>query len=346
MPENHRFRRTIMWIAIVAIAAALLIYAMGEVVRLLIIAALLAYILDPVTTFLESKGLSRTWATVVVFIGIVSALALGLLLMYPVVTREIQSLQTTDSASRTTEIFSKLETSIKERLGFLGLENMNLNEKAQELKGKVGEKLIVFFVTDFVSLVAHLVAIPFMIFFLLKDGREMKKLLISRVPNRYFEFSMNLIYRMDRHLGNYLRGQFLDAFSFGLLAAIALMVLQVKYAVFLGAFAGLANLIPYVGPIAGGLLSAVVTVLDTGDLAKVGYVVLAFALVKLADDAIIQPLTVAKSVEMHPLLVLLVIIIGGQAFGILGMLLSVPVVGFTKIILEEGITAYRKYRFA
>jgi len=68
--------------------------------------------------------------------------------------------------------------------------------------------------------------------------------------------------------------------------------------------------------------------------------------VKLADDAIIQPLTVAKSVEMHPLLVLLVIIIGGQAFGILGMLLSVPVVGFTKIILEEGITAYRKYRFA
>ncbi|MEK7671886.1 MAG: AI-2E family transporter, partial [Bacteroidota bacterium] len=97
---------------------------------------------------------------------------------------------------------------------------------------------------------------------------------------------MNLIYRMDRHLGNYLRGQFLDAFSFGLLAAIALMILQVKYVVFLGAFAGLANLIPYVGPIAGGLLSAVVTILDTGDLAKIGYVVLAFALVKLADDAI------------------------------------------------------------
>jgi predicted PurR-regulated permease PerM len=73
------------------------------------------------------------------------------------------------------------------------------------------------------------------------------------------------------------------------------------------------------------------------------YVILAFSLIKLLDDAIVQPVIVAKSVHMHPLTVLLAVLAGGKLFGILGMLLSVPVVGFLKVVLHEGIMNYRKY---
>ena len=345
MPDQWRSRRVMAWGAVACVVAAGVIYAFGGVIKLVIVSALLAYILDPVTTSLESKGLSRTLATIVVFLAISGTLALGILLLYPVITHELQVMQTSGSGERTTEILASLESSIQDRFGFLGIGELDLDEKVQQLKRWAGERMIDFFVTDLASLVGHLVAIPFMMFFFLKDGREMKRMLIRRVPNRYFEFSLNLLYRMDRHLGNYLRGQFLDALSFGVLATLALWILDVRFAVFLGAFAGTANLIPYVGPIAGGLLSAIVALLDTGDLVAPAYVALAFVVIKLIDDAVIQPLTVARSVEMHPLLVLLVIIVGGQAFGILGMLLSVPVVGFVRIAVEESITAYRKYRF-
>jgi predicted PurR-regulated permease PerM len=188
------------------------------------------------------------------------------------------------------------------------------------------------------------VAIPFIIFFLIKDGREMKKRVISLVPNRYFEFSLHLLHRMDLSLGNFLRGQFLDGLIFGVLATAALWLLHVDYFLFIGCFAGFANLIPYVGPIAGAVLAVMVVMVTSGNLTRVLYVLVAFTCIKLVDDSLIQPLTVAKSVKMHPLLVLLVIIIGGHFFGILGMLLAVPFTGFAKVGYEEGAKLLRKYR--
>jgi predicted PurR-regulated permease PerM len=202
-----------------------------------------------------------------------------------------------------------------------------------------------YLVSEGPTLIAHLVAIPFIVFFLIKDGRELKRMVISLVPNRYFEFSLNLLFKMDLQLGNFLRGQFLDALIFGILATIALWILDIPYFFVLGAFAGLANLIPYAGPIVGGLASVLVTVVYCEDMSRVVYVIIAFILAKLIDDAIIQPVVVAKSVDLHPLIVLLVIIIGGSFFGMLGMLLAVPAVGFLKVAVEETVKTVRKYQF-
>ena len=148
---------------------------------------------------------------------------------------------------------------------------------------------------------------------------------------------------MELQLGNYLRGQFLDAVVVGILSTIALRILGIEYYFVFGAFAGLANLVPYLGPVAGASLTIIVSLFKTGDLAMAAYIALAFTLVKLIDDSLIQPIIVAKSVDMHPLLVLLAVIIGGRFFGILGMLLSVPVVGFLKVAIQEGMANYRKY---
>jgi len=136
---------------------------------------------------------------------------------------------------------------------------------------------------------------------------------------------------MDLQLGNYLRSQFTDAVVFGVLATIALWLLGVKYFLFIGVFAGLANLIPYVGPIAGALPAVAVALFDAGDVTLALQIVLAFIILKLTDDMLVQPLLVAKGVHMHPLLVLMAIIIGGELFGMLGMLLAVPATGFAKV---------------
>jgi predicted PurR-regulated permease PerM len=74
------------------------------------------------------------------------------------------------------------------------------------------------------------------------------------------------------------------------------------------------------------------------------YVIIAFTLIKLLDDILIQPIVVARTVHMHPLVVLLSVLIGGKLFGILGMLLSVPIVGFMKVVAHESIQNYRRYR--
>jgi len=138
----------------------------------------------------------------------------------------------------------------------------------------------------------------------------------------------------------------IDAIIVGIMAVFALWIIGVKYFFLIGIFAGLANLIPYFGPIVGAVLALIVSILQTGSFEKVLYVILAFTIIKLLDDAIVQPVVVARSVHMHPLTVLLAVLIGGKLFGILGMLLSVPVVGFIKVVVYEGILNYRRYRAA
>jgi putative permease len=231
---------------------------------------------------------------------------------------------------------------IQNKLSFLGIKELNLIDKVHDETVNI-MNWIFSHLFDVVSLITDMIIIPFIVFFLLKDGRTFKKQFISIVPNRYFEFALNVLYKMDLQLGNYLRGQFLDALVIGVLSTFALFILNVKYFFLFGAFAGLANLVPYLGPVAGALLAIIVTIFDTGDMMMAAYIALAFTLVKLLDDVLIQPLIVAKSVDMHPLLVLLAVIIGGKFFGILGMLLSVPVTGFIKIAVQESITTFRKY---
>ena len=330
---------------VVLVATVLLLIAIGGVVQLVVVSALLAYILDPAVTWLESRGLSRTASTLIFFGGLFLAIGVGMTVLLPMLAEQLRTFQAGAASDKTALVIGHVNQLVNNKLGFLGFENFRLEEKIQVMRQQIGERSFEYLVNDVASVVIHAVTIPFIIFFFLKDGREMKKQFIALVPNRYFEFSLDLLYKMDVQLGNYLRSQFFDALIFGFLSTLALWILGIKYFLFIGAFAGLANLIPYIGPIAGALPAVVVSVFDTGDVVKATQVVIAFVLLKLADDVLVQPLLVAKNVDLHPLLVLLAIIIGGQLFGILGMLLAVPFTGFVKVVFQESVVTFRKYRF-
>jgi putative permease len=323
----------------------IIIFFVGGAAQMLLISALLAYLLDPIVTSLESKGLSRTTATTLFMVSLLAIIALTFAFMIPLIIHQIKDMQSNGASEQTAKAIAKLEGIIREKLGFLGLADLNLAEKIKVGQEYIGGKMVEVILKDSVAVIIEMVTIPFFIFLLLKDGREIKKQFVRLVPNRYFEFTLDLIYKMDQQLGNYLRGQCLDALVFGSLTTIALWLLGVKYFIFIGIFAGLANLIPYVGPIAGVTPAVLVSLLDDGDVAKAFYIILAFIFLKLTDDVLIQPMVVAQSVSLHPMVVFLSIIIGGHLFGILGMLIAVPFTGFLKVVLSESTETLRKYRF-
>ncbi|KKL10194.1 hypothetical protein LCGC14_2558280, partial [marine sediment metagenome] len=153
-----------------------------------------------------------------------------------------------------------------------------------------------------------------------------------------------LIHKTDRQLGGYIRGQLIDSAIIGTLSGFALWYLDVKYFIIIGIFTGIANLVPFLGPIVGAIPAVIVALIDTGGLSKPAAVVAAFTLVQIIDNAAVKPIVVAKMVSLHPIVVLLAVIIGGKFFGIMGMLVSIPVVGITKVIVQETVTNVRKYQ--
>ena len=343
MSDNtNKFIRIVL-LLIIALAIVVFLVAISHIVKLIIVAALLAYVLDPLASFFESRGMSRTTATISIFLLLIVIVSISYILFLPVLSEEISALKGGFSSEKAEVVISRFENFLVSNLSFLGVKELNLLSRIHGITSRIGEWMFTH-VLDAASIIVSIILIPFIVFFLMKDGRKIKKEFVSIVPNRYFEFSLYLLHKINIQVGNYLRGQVLDATIVGILATGALWLLGVKYFLIIGLFAGIANIIPYFGPITGAIIAIIVSVLQTGDFHLASYVIVAFIIIKLIDDTIVLPMVMSKSVHISPLTVLLAIMIGGQLFGILGMLLSIPVAGFIKVIVHESITNYHRYR--
>jgi putative permease len=222
-------------IILVALILTFLIL-IGEIVKLLVISVLLAYIIDPVAVFMESRGMTRTSATVIIFSSFLLIITIFIFLFYPILFKEIETIQKGLDSGETGRMVATIEASLEDNFAFLGLKDLDLMSKMHNAMVSTGT-WIFDHLLDVVSLITNLVIVPFIVFFLLKDGRQIIKQFVRIIPNRYFEFSLSLLYKMDVQLGNYFRGQFLDALIFGILSIFALWLLGVKYFLVIGIFA-------------------------------------------------------------------------------------------------------------
>lgn len=221
-----------------------------------------------------------------------------------------------------------------------------------ELVREHGERLMqtmlggtTIFIEGVISGLTFAVLVPFVAFFFLKEGRRLKRCLIALVPNAYFELCLNLTYQVNKQIGNYIRGQLLAVCIVSGLSISGLSIIGVYYALPLGLLAGLANVIPYLGPLIGIVCSSIVALAAGGGLAMVAKVIGMFLIIQLIDNVLIQPTMVAKSVELHPLVVLFVVMVGSQFMGIVGMLIAVPLTGIAKVSGQTIYEGVRQYQF-
>jgi predicted PurR-regulated permease PerM len=319
--------------------------ALKSVVIIVIIALFLAFLLDPVVNFMENRGVHRLWAVILVFSFILFLTAVGFKYLFPVIFNEIEEMRLGIENESPSEIISNMINKLGNKISIL--ENPAVQN---EINAKISELLTGFFqksfsmVAGFFSAVVSAVMVAFITFFFLKDGRRMKKTVISWVPNRYFEMSLNILHKTSNQLGRYIRGQLLVATVVGALSITALYLLNIRYCFFIGAVAGLANMIPYFGPIVGAVPAVIIALIDTGSLGAVAAVAVAFAFIQLFENVFVSPFIVSKSVELHPLTIIIVILIGGQVMGIFGMLLAVPTASIIKVAAHELYLGLKNYR--
>ena len=330
--------------ALAGIAGGLaLLFYLRDLVQLFLVAAILAYLLAPAADWLEARGWSRSLATTAIFVVILGLLAVLTVLLLPVLVDQVLAFQQSYHPHHVEAWIEGLERWIETELRFLAVRDLDLLSTLQQyVTTHIGNLLD--YVPGLFSLLGNLIFIPFVIFFLLRDARRLKKAVIGLVPNRYFEFSLNCLHKIDRQLGQYLRGQLLAAVVVGLLATFAMWLLKVNFFVVIGVFAGLTNLIPFLGPIAGGALAIGLSAISTGSLEQAPGIIVAFLLIQAIDNTVSQPLLIARNVKMHPVLVLTSVIVGGTFFGALGLLLAVPVVAILKVMLQETLFNLRRYR--
>lgn len=141
--------------------------------------------------------------------------------------------------------------------------------------------------------------------------------------------------------GRYLRGQLLEAFFVGVLSAISLEIVGIKYSFVIGIISGICNMIPYVGPIVGTILAAIMGLLS-GNPLNILYAIIAMLVVQQIDNHILAPKIVGDSVGLHAVFTMMAILIGGSVGGLLGMLLAVPITASIRVIFNDWYDGYIK----
>ncbi len=196
-----------------------------------------------------------------------------------------------------------------------------------------------------------LLAVSFITFFLLYENGILRRMVISLIPNQYFEVFIAAMFKTEKLLSNYLLGLFFQMLAIFSIASIGLSIFGVKYALTIAIFAAFANLIPYLGPILGGTFGILVGLSTMGSfglnqqtIILIVEIVSVFAVVQVTDNVLLQPLIFSKSVKAHPLEIFIIIFVGATIGQIPGMIAAIPAYTIVRVTASEVYAGFREYR--
>ena len=319
----------------------------ATVMRALAFACLIGYLVNPVVRHLERRGLSRTMAIAAVFLAFFTVLIVGVYLLVPIVQR--QTVLIVDQAqiflASRDQHLERLTVILNEKLPADFAQNIDLERTFTDKLGEYS-RWALGILASIASNLIYLFLIPLMVFLILQDGPSFHKRLIATVPNRYFEVVYRLIRRIDDQLGGYIRGVLIVTFCVGAVGTAGLWLCDMRYFFVIGPLMGLLNMIPIFGPLIGMLIAAIAMLFQTGDPTAVVGPILVGVVAQVLDNVAFTPIAVSRSVALHPLAVLVMTLIGGQVFGLPGLLLAVPFTATAKVILQAVREARQSQRLA
>lgn len=345
--SDNTIKKITKWLAITAVVAVLiyLSFLFFDIIIMVVLSLLLALIFNPFVKLLEKNKLNRLTAVIAVFLISGVILFLGFSILIPKILRQMNTIAVNVDETSINQLFGKWEETIDHYLPFISSEQLT-NRISSFISGLFIDSInnISDIVTSIFSILAIVIIVPFMTFFILKDHQTIIKGMIDIMPNKYFEVSYWIIKKISIQLGRYVRGWIFDAFLVGSLAALGLTILGIKNSITIGAIAGIGHLIPYFGPVIGGIPAIIISVVQFGDLSMLPSIIIMFLIIYTFDNGYIQPNIFSKSTDMHPLIIILLILIGSQAMGVLGMLLAVPTATVVKTAAREIYFGYKNYK--
>ena len=308
----------------------------------LLLAFIISYLIRPLIFQLEKAGLGYNLSLVSIFlVGFITIILTGIWI-FPFISEQVLTLQK-EWPRYFTGLVSLIDDMEQKIQNFTSV-HINLKDIAEKKLVFYGQKILKDFPSLFLQGISILLLAPFLAFFILKDGHKIFKRFMVLVPNNLFEMVVELQHKINQQLGLFIRARFLEAFIVGLFTFIGLSVISFPFAALLGGFAGLTNLIPYIGPIVGAIPAIIIALVNDYHALDLTIVIGVYFIAQLIDNGILIPILVARIVNLHPVTVVLLVILGGQFMGILGMIIIIPLANALKVTflsVYEHLTRFK-----
>ncbi|RLL42009.1 AI-2E family transporter [Oceanobacillus piezotolerans] len=304
----------------------------------IILAFIAYYLLNPIVDYLEKKRVKRIWGIILLILFIAGLLTGIILLIAPAIESQIEGL-----VENFPTYISQLGASITTWLqnSFLGPyyeEGYNwLVTNFSDIPSMIGSYITNAFqgVRNIASTVTNvavaIVTFPFILFFLLKDGKRFKEFCLKLLPPGFRDDANQILRNMDTQVGSYIQGQIIVASCIGILLFIGYKIIGLEYAITLAIIAAVTSVIPYLGPTIAIIPAVIIAIVHSP------FMVLKLAIVWIAvqflEGNIISPNIMGKTMQIHPLTIIIVLLVAGNLFGIIGVILGIPGYAIIKVLV-------------
>ena len=353
-PKN----RIWLWL-IGALVLGAIVYYFSDILTYILLAWVLSMLGRPLMNFLQNKIRFRRWkmgaagAAVMTILGFYLLIACIILLFVPTIVEQTRNLAGVDYAAlgqKLEQPFADLDQSLH-RYGLLE-QGESLSTRIQMLLSTVFKPTLLGDVVTTVisaagSLLVTFAVVTFILFFFLKDSNLFNGMLRSLVPNELEDKVMRTIEESSKMLTRYFGGLVIQIAFFTTILSLLLWIMGVENALLIGAFGGLLNVVPYVGPIMGAIFASFITVSSHLDMEfdALGPLLLkvlfAFGATQFTDNNFLAPVIFSKSVKAHPLEIFLVTLIAAKLGGVIGMVLGIPVYTVLRVIASIFFSEFK-----
>ncbi len=329
------------WLLII-VAFGVLLYLLAPILTPFVAAGILAYICNPLVQRLCAVKVTRTWAVVCVMLGLL-LLAFGMLLiMLPLLEKEISLF-----IARLPEMIDRGRAHLLPLLQqWFGA---NLEWDAAALKkllmahwqsaGGLAEKVLPWLTNSssaIIGVLVNLLLIPVAMFYLLRDWNSLLARLDRLVPRHWHSQVNEIVTEVDGILAEFLRGQILVMLLMSAYYSLVLWLVGLEFALPIGIAAGMLVFVPYLGMVIGLTLATLAAVMQFSELSNVLWVWVVFGAGQLLEGMLVTPMLVGERIGLHPLAVIFALMAFGQLFGFFGILLALPLSAILLVGLRHG----------
>ncbi len=311
-----------------------------------LIAGFLFFILSPIVNFAVQKKVPKPLAILLIYVVFTSIIVLVGFAIGPVIGEQIVSL-TQEIPSFIKSVGDSLtEWANSDRFAWiLNQDIINIKEieaRLIEMSSTISKNLVSG-VTGFFSVVTQLavilVIVPFILFYMLKDGHRLPDQLVRFVPINFREEAYRIIEETGQTLAHYIQGQMIVCVFVAVASTVGYMIIGLDFALLFGVIIGIVNVIPYLGPWIGATPAVIVAFLDSPLTALL--VIIVILIVQQVDSNVISPQIIGSKLEVHPLTIMLLLLVAANLAGVLGMILAVPTYAVSKTLVKNLLRIWR-----
>ncbi|MCB5951870.1 AI-2E family transporter [Enterococcus sp. BWT-B8] len=313
----------------------------------IIMATILYYLLNPIVDYLEKKQIPRVWSIFGLFVVVMALIVWGVIVIVPEIQSQVVSF-TNNFPKYIDTIDSKMQEILSDPL--FGQLRQPLEDMGDRLTNSIGDIIknvssstvqgLGNFFGAVASVVVAVFTMPFILFYLLKDGKQLAPFYIKFLPNKMRKPTLSVLSEMHSQVSSYIRGQLTVAFAVAMMFIIGFSIIGLEYSITLGIIAGFLNLIPYLGSFLA-MVPAVFLGIVGGPVLLIK-VLIVFVLEQTIEGRVVSPLVLGSRLDVHPVTILLVLLTSGKLFGITGVILGIPVYAAAKVLIKNIFEWYKE----